>query len=196
MQIESTLAVYDARAEDYARMSETLHELPEMQAFAGLLPAGARLLDLGCGPGQYAEWFAARGFVVEAWDGAAEMVARAAARPGVAARQAMFDALEADTIYHGIWANFSLLHLPRAALPGQLRRIKRALIPGGLLHLGMKLGQGEATDRLGRFYAYWGEEELEQELLEAGFTITARRHGEGPGLAGDVAPYILIRAHG
>ena len=193
---DSTISVYDAKAQDYARLTATLHELPEMEAFGALLPAGARLLDLGCGPGQYAEWFAARGFTVEALDGSGEMVALAAARPGVSARQGRFEDLPDTPTYHGIWANFSLLHLPRAALPAQLRRMKRALIPGGLLHLGMKLGSGEGPDRLGRFYAYWREDELEALLLEAGFTITARRLGEGKGLAGDIDQYILIRAHG
>ncbi len=193
---DRTIAAYDANAAQYARMSEVLHELPEMEALAALLPQGARLLDLGAGPGQYSAWFAARGFAVEALDASGEMVAMAAALPGVRARQGRFEDLPATPTYHAIWANFSLLHLPRAALPAQLKRMKHALRPGGLLHLGMKLGSGEATDRLGRFYAYWREEELEALLLEAGFTITARRHGQGVGLAGDIAPHILIRAHG
>ena len=193
---DSTISVYDDKAADYARLTATLHEQPEMEAFGALLPAGARLLDLGCGPGQYAEWFAARGFQVEALDGSGEMVALAAARPGVSARQGRFEDLPTEPTYHGIWANFSLLHLPRAALPAQLSRMKGALRPAGLLHLGMKLGSGEGPDRLGRFYAYWSEDELEALLLEAGFTITARRLGEGKGLAGDIDQYILIRAHG
>jgi len=191
-----TIATYDARAAEYARMSKTLHELPEMEAFVALLPDGARLLDLGCGPGQYAEWFANHGCAVEALDASAEMVKLAAARPGISARQARFEDLPAAPTYDAVWANFSLLHIPRAELPGHLKRIKRALKPAGLLHLGMKLGTGEATDALGRFYAYWSEEELEQMLLETGFTITARRHGKGVGLAGSVDSYILIRAHG
>ncbi len=191
-----TISVYDARAQEYARLAAAMQELPEMEAFAALLPEGARLLDLGCGPGHHAEWFAARGFAVEALDASGEMAALAAARPGVSARQADFADLPASPAFHGIWANFSLLHLPRTALAGQLRRMKRALYPGGLLHLGMKLGAGEGRDRLGRFYTYWGEDELEALLLEAGFTITARRHAEGRGLAGELDRYLLIRAHG
>ena len=193
---DSTISVYDAKAQDYARLTATLHELPEMEALAALLPKGARLLDLGCGPGQYGAWFAARGFQVEALDASGEMVALAAALPGVSARQGLFQDLPATPAYDAIWANFSLLHLPRTALPAQLKRMKHALRPAGLLHLGMKLGSGEATDKLGRFYAYWSEDELEALLLEAGFTITARRLGQGVGLAGDVDRYILIRAHG
>ncbi len=193
---DTTIEAYDRHAGEYADMAETLHELAEMEAMVGLLDAGARLLDLGCGPGNYGAWFAARGLKVDALDASGEMVALAAAHPGVNARQGRFEDLPARPTYHAIWANFSLLHLPRAALPAQLRRLKGALIPSGLLHLGMKLGSGEKTDDLGRFYAYWREDELEELLLEAGFTITARRLGQGKGLAGKVEPHILIRAHG
>ncbi len=193
---DATIAIYDAKAQEYARLSARLPERAEMEAFAALLPEGARILDLGCGPGHYAAWFAAQGFTVEALDASGEMVALAASRPGVSARQGRFEDLPETPTYHGIWANFSLLHLPRAELPAQMRRIKHALYPSGLLHLAMKLGEGEGHDRLGRFYAYWGEDELEALLLEAGFTITARRHAEGRGLAGERDRYLLIRAHG
>lgn len=193
---DATIEAYDRHAAEYAGMAATLHERPEMEALAALLEPGAHLLDLGCGPGHYSAWFAAQGLKVDALDGSREMVVQAAAKPGVNARQGRFEDLPERPTYHAIWANFSLLHLPRAAMPSQLRRLKHALIPSGLLHLGMKLGQGEAHDELGRFYAYWSEQELEQMLLEAGFTITARRLGKGKGLAGKVEPYILIRAHG
>ena len=59
------------------------------------------------------------------------------------ARLARFDELDAVARYDGIWANFSLLHAPRAEMPGNLARISRALRPGGWLHLGLKLGQGD-----------------------------------------------------
>ena len=196
MSHSATIATYDARAGEYARLAGSLSELPELEAFAALLPEGGRVLDLGCGPGHYAGWLAARGFRTDAVDASGEMVALAAAREGVNAWQARFEEIGGQAVYHGIWANFALLHLPHAEMPSQMRRLKRALIPGGILHLGMKLGAGEATDRLGRFYAYWSEDALEALLVDAGFAITHRRQGRGAGLAGTDEPHILIRAHG
>lgn len=195
MNDDETIRVYDARAKDYADANATLFELAELEAFAATLPAGGRVLDLGCGPGQYAARLAMMGFEVHALDASAEMVARAGAHAGVTAFQARFDALEGPSYYDGIWANFSLLHLPRAELPGQLARIHGALKPGGTFHIGMKLGEGEGPDRIGRFYAYYGEDELERLLAAAGFMVTARKRGSGPGLDGSLSDTVTMLTH-
>ena len=192
MNPEDTLAVYDARVEDYVAMSRQVKERRDLDAFLARLPEGARLLDLGCGPGASAAVMAERGFVVEAIDGSAEMVARAAVIPGVTAWQARFEEVAAHARYQGIWANFSLLHAPRADFPGHLARLHRALVPGGWLHLGMKLGTGEGPDSIGRFYAYYGEAELEELLAAAGFAPRARRMSRGAGLSGQVDDFICI----
>ena len=72
------------------------------------------------------------------------------------------DEIDGEDLYDGIWANFSLLHAPRAAFPLHLMALKRAIKPGGLLHLGMKLGEGEGRDGLGRdhfVYDIWPRHE-------------------------------------
>lgn len=193
---DPTVTVYDARARDYAAMTADLGERVELEAFADALPEGGHVLDLGCGPGFYAAWLAARGFTVRAVDASAEMVALAAALPGVNARQARFDEIDAEGAYDGIWANFSLLHAPRTDLPAHLARLRRALRPGGLFHIGMKLGSGEGADRIGRFYAYYGEEELLDLLHAAGLDPISSRRGSGKGLDGLQSEHITVLARG
>ena len=97
--------------------------------------------------------------------------------------------------YHGIYANFALLHSKRADFMRQITECYQSLHPGGVLHLGMKLGTGEARDALGRFYTYYSAQELRDTLEHAGFTITHTQDGEEPGLAGPVEPYTMIFAH-
>ena len=189
-----TIAVYDAKAQDYADMvSRDSH--PGLDAFLAAVPEGARVLDLGCGTGAMAEKMMAAGRIVDATDASAAMVELAQAR-GVPARVATFDDLDADATYDGIWANFSLLHAPRADLPRHLAAIHGALKPGGYFHIGVKLGTGEARDALGRFYTYYGEDELEERLAEAGFTPITRKHGTGRGLDGTRAPWIWMLCRG
>lgn len=189
-----TLQVYETRAQDYADLIGRA-AAPGLADFVAALPPGGHVLDLGCGPGDSARRFLDAGFTVDAVDAVPAMVSQAR-ELGVPARQATFDQIDTHDTYHGIWANFSLLHAPRADFPGHLARLNRALKPGGRLHLGMKLGTGAHRDGLGRFYTYYSEDELMRHLTEAGFTPATAHRGEGTGLDGTSAPWIWIQADG
>lgn len=195
MTDRETLDVYDARAADYAtRFDNDGKADAQLRHFLDLLPPGANLLDLGCGPGRSAAIMAAAGHRVTATDASAGMIALAAARPGVTARQETFDDLSGIDVYDGIWANFSLLHARRTDLPRHLAGIARALKPGGHFHIGMKTGKSTGRDKLGRRYTYVTDTELTGLLIAAGLTPIARWTGTDAGLDGDVAPWIVIQA--
>ena len=197
MTDDKTLAVYDEKAGDYARLIEK-DEAPSgsLRTFLARLPAGGRVLDLGCGPGTWARHMLQAGFEVDAIDGSQGMVDEASRIPGLNVRRAMFDDIEAASLYDGIWANFSLLHIPRTELPGVLDRLTRALRPGGMLHIGLKEGQGEARDSLDRFYTYYTVEEITALLASRGFSISDLRTGADKGLDGAVAAWFTLTAHG
>ncbi len=188
-----TIAVYDRQADEYARKLAGGND-PHLERFIAALPARARVLDLGCGPGHAAERMQEAGFRVDAYDASPEMVARANAR-GVAARQAVFSDPLPYAPYDGVWASFSLLHAPRADIAGHLAAIHAAMTAGGLFILGLKTGEGDTRDRLGRHYTYYSEAELVGHLERAGFQVETCTHGEGKGLAGTVDPWIVVTAH-
>jgi predicted TPR repeat methyltransferase len=190
-----TLALYDARAADYARAVATPEPSARLRAFIAALPAGGRALDLGCGPGAAAAAMAAAGLDVEAIDASAGMVAVARERYGVPARQGTFDEVTGSA-YHGIWANFSLLHAPRAAMPRHLARLRAALAPGGLFHIGLKTGRGERRDALGRLYTYYTDTEIAGLLDAAGLAVIDRETGRDTGFDGEPADWIVLWARG
>ncbi len=199
MSDQETLAVYARAAADYAkgfaRSKDTFHE-PDYAAFVKALPSNGSVLDLGCGPGHWAARFHADGYRTDALDASAEMAEYARATFGIEVQVGPFETLKTEAQYDGIWAFFSLLHVPRADFPAELDRVKGALKPGGVLSLGMKLGAGEGRDSLGRFYAYYSEDELQQLLSHAGFTVQQSRRGNGEGLAGGVETFVVMTAHG
>jgi SAM-dependent methyltransferase len=190
-----TIAVYDAKAKDYADRFATAKPDRALAAFIAALPAGARVLDLGCGPGTASAFLRAAGHLPDPMDASPETVALANARHAIGARIADFDAVTEVAAYDGVWANFSLLHAPRSAMPRYLAALHRALKPGGLLHLGMKTGSGEARDGLDRMYTYYDVDELQALLRAAGFTPTALVEGTERGLAGTDDPFALLTAH-
>ncbi|MEP5152296.1 class I SAM-dependent methyltransferase [Planktotalea sp.] len=194
MSDKKTLGIYDAKAQDYAKLTVDDAKNADLAAFIDFLPNGGRALDLGCGPGQHAAQMARRGLNVEATDASGEMVKLAAQNEGVSARQETFDDLNGFETYDGIYANFSLLHAQRTKVPEHVSTIARALKPGGIFHIGMKTGAGEERDGIGRRYSYFSEAELEKMLTDNGLTVLRRNHGEDIGLSGEMAEWVILQS--
>lgn len=189
-----TLAAYAARAADYAERFDSDRPDADLQAFIDALPTGGRVLDLGCGPAAASAHMRAAGLDPDPVDASPEMVALANEAYDISARLGHFEDLDAVAAYDGIWANFSLLHAPREALPSHFAAMSRALKPGGLLHVGTKTGAGEKRDVLGRFYTFVTVSELHGLMTAAGLRVIATREGSGVGLAGTNDPYVICRA--
>jgi len=190
-----TIEVYDARAADYSRQTKDLEGLDGLVAFCDAMPKAAHVLDLGCGPGLYAAFIAQQGCLVDAVDASLEMVRLADQHTGVTARQASFDDITGAGIYDGIWANFSLLHAPRANFPNHLAALHRACKPEARFHIGMKLGSNAARDPIDRMYTYYTEDDLLAHVMTAGFIIDHCDHGSSRGLDGVMADWITVAAH-
>lgn len=185
-----TLAVYNAKAADYsARFDSAGKPGAQLKRFMAAVPAGGSVLDWGCGPGGAAAHMVAAGLGVDAVDASEEMV-RLACAAGVPARLGTFDDLEAQAVYDGVWANFSLLHAPREDLPRLLGAVARSLRPSGVFHIALKTGEGTHRDGIDRLYTFLSEDELAGLLTDAGFEIVATDTGCEAGLAGTKDPWI------
>jgi len=103
-----------------------------LAAFDGVLPRSGRALDVACGAGRVARWWAEHGLESLAVDvsGVALRLAReSAARAGVALATAELD-LECDPLPAGPFAAVSCFHYLQRDLFPQLRE---RLAPGGVL---------------------------------------------------------------
>lgn len=197
MSDAETLAVYDRQADDYVRMMHAYAlEDPLNRAFIAACPTGGHVLDLGSGPGSYAVLMAKAGLTVDAIDASSEMIARIPPHDSITARFGVFDDITGNDIYDGIWANFSLLHAPRAAFPRHLAALRRALKPGGVFFIGMKMGVGGKRDDIGRHYEYYSKEALEEHLRTAGLTPKTHWTGQAKGLDETYHGWIVIHADG
>jgi len=192
MTDSQTITVYDQLTQDYVRLTRQDSPDPLLAGFVEHLRPGGNILDLGCGPGDAAAHLKALGFQVDAVDASPEMVRLARETHGLEARQALFEDISGNEIYDGVWANFSLLHARREDFATHLANVAAALKTGGILHLGMKIGNGERRDRLGRYYAYYSQAELAGHLDAAGFGVLKTTLGEDRGLAGNLEPWVVM----
>ena len=122
------------------------------------------------------------------------MIEMADRHPAVTAKLATFEDVDGNAIYDGVWANFSLLHAPRAEMPDHLSKISRALKPGGRFHIAVKTGSGSHRDSIGRLYTYYTEEELTKLVENAGLSVFDRAEGVSAGLSGEDAHWICLAA--
>jgi len=194
MADRETLDVYRDRAADYANLSTLNVPDRHLKAFVSAVPDGGKVIDLGCGHGRSTALMIDAGLKAEGLDASPELAAIAGERFGVKVTVAGFETLDAKGAYDGVFANFSLLHAPKADLPAHLARIAKALCPDGAFHLGLKTGEGERRDALGRFYAYYTDAEITGLLEDAGFSVLSRDFGADAGLDATVAPWIVLLA--
>lgn len=181
---KQTIKAYDSNVDTYKKMVSKLPDLEPLQAFIAELPQGALVLDWGSGPGYLANRMRQAGLKPVCSDASAEMVAAAQQDFGLEARQEPFSALQAVSLYQGIWANFSLLHAERADFPQHIAAAATALVPSGVFYLALKSGSGVARDDLGRLYAYYTQAELEDIIRTYGLHVIHTFTGHSAGMSG------------
>lgn len=184
-----TIAFYEARAPHWVFHSGESHSW-QLDAFLDRLAPHSAVLELGCGGGRDAAHIRSRGFAVDATDATPALVARANQSFALGARVMAFDELEVEAGYDGIWAHACLLHCPRAALPGVLARIHRALMPGGWHFASFKLGDGEGRDLLGRLHNFPSAPWLIAAYEAAGFVVADEAIYVGKASDGTVRDWI------
>jgi len=162
------LQFYRRNAQSYADWAKA--PSTRLRGFLALLPPSGAILELGCGAGNHSAVMLAEGFSVRTTDGSPEMAEIASLRLGHPVEAMLFDQLDAQDAYDGVWASACLLHVPRGELTGILGRIHRALRPSGVFYASYKLGEDD--DSLGRYYNYASPEWLEATYAGAGTWIT------------------------
>ena len=127
------------------------------------VPAGGRILDVGCGSGRDSKRFAELGYAVDARDRSREIADEATRRTGLAVR--VEDVLEMDDrdAFDGIWASAMLIHLDDDEFGEAVRRLARALRPGGAIYISLK--ESERVDVAdGRTFRFRSPEEASRSI--------------------------------
>ena len=172
-------AGYDALAETFGEWGARVEGDPWarfLDDVADRLPAGALVLDLGCGNGTKIARLADR-FEVTGVDLSERQVRLArAAVPTASFVQADFTALDFPAeAFDAVTALYSIVHVPRDEQPELLGRITRWLKPGGLFLASMShVGGEDSTDEwLGveMFFSGFDADTNRRLVRQAGFEL-------------------------
>jgi SAM-dependent methyltransferase len=134
-----------------------------------------RALDIGCGPGQYAQLLVKEGYEVELADASIEMLKIAHRRlnkGGLAAGDTKriehlnnYYCLEQFDL---IFACAMMVHVPRAIAPTIYRTFHRLLRPGGALFVNFKIGDHSLIGIGDRYFEYYRDYIIPWNMLEEG----------------------------
>lgn len=127
-----------------------------------------KIIDLGCGPGNHAEYFTRKKCNVLCLDYAEGMI-DLCRKKGLNAELMDIEELNLpEKSFDGIWAYASLLHVLRYKLPCIIEKLRQVLKPNGIIGLALKEGKGEeyksSDDYPGtkRYFVYFTEDEIKQ----------------------------------
>ena len=162
-----SLDYYDAHAKEYAELTVKADMSPAYDRFLAYLPAGAAILDAGCGSGRDSLCFMKKGYDVTMLDASEGMCNCAEELTGRKALCMGFHEIEFADRFDGIWACASLLHVSEKELENVLVKFHRALKRDGVLYASWKYGEAERMDG-GRFYCDMTEEKLRRVLARLG----------------------------
>ncbi len=151
---KSTLNYYDENVVEFAcqTVSIDMHDLYEL--FINQLPQRdtQSILDVGCGSGRDASYFAKQGYEVTAIDASAGLI-QWAQKYHMSSRISWvhldFSSIENQTWenkFTGIWACASLLHVPFLELSFIIKSLLYTLTDKGVMYLSFKCGEGERVD--------------------------------------------------
>ena len=164
-QTTSTLEYYNSNATDFVfgTVGVTFSEMQDM--FFEYIPNGGKILDFGCGSGRDTKYFIDKGCLVDAVDGSSELCKIASEYTGISVKQMLFEELEAEEEYDGIWACASILHMEKGKLPTIISKMAAATKRNGAIYMSFKYGEFEGI-RNGRFFTYLTEESFAEILKE------------------------------
>lgn len=156
-----------------------------------------RILDLGCGPGNYTRALHAAGMKVVGTDVSSEMLSFAQKSiPQSASSHSIssvawiqgnvLEACFCEESFHGIWFSAVWVHVPRVAARDLVGRLSRMLIPGGTLYVSAQIGTGSIVRLEGRTFFFYTDSEMQELFREARLDLFETWTGEvSDGTCGD-----------
>jgi len=184
MDVKKLKDTYNKIAKDYTKdHAEDTWDDDFIEYFSQELPRGAKVLDLGCGPGTDSVKLAKKNkdFKIYGLDLSDELL-KIASEQLPKANFLQGDMLQKfpyeDNFFDGVFAKASLVHIPKTEIGKVLEEMIRVAKKNGILHIAVKRGEGEQEVRENdygykyeRFFSYWQSEEIKEVFNKYNLTL-------------------------
>ena len=138
--MSGTIDYYDKNVNEFFETTVNADISEQYNFFEKYLYKGAALLDCGCGSGRDTKYFLEKGYDVTAIDGSKELCMKASKLTGIDIKHMLFQDINFDKRFDGIWACASLLHLSKEDLIEVINKLKVAMTSRGVLYISFKYG--------------------------------------------------------
>lgn len=147
--MDKNISYYDENAMSYFYNTKYLDMMEAYNRFLSRVVSGGLILDFGCGGGRDSKYFLSRNYKVSAIDGSKEMCRLASEYAKIYVKNIEYKDFSDTSIYDGIWANASLVHLDDNNLLSTLSSIREALKDDGVFYMSLKNNKSEReSDRV------------------------------------------------
>ena len=154
-----TIKYYNKNAKRYCEQTIGGNVQENYDRFLKHLNKNAYILDFGCGSGRDSKYFFNNGYRVRSIDGSIEMCKLASKYINKKVDCMKFEELNDVSVYDGIWACSSILHVEKEHLIDIIIKMINSLKTNGIIYASFKLGTGYEIKE-GKYYNYLTKNEM------------------------------------
>ena len=165
-----TIKYYNKNAKRYCEQTIVGNVQENYDRFLKHLNKNAYILDFGCGSGRDSKYFFNNGYRVRSIDGSIEMCKLASKYINKKVDCMKFEELNDVSVYDGIWACSSILHVEKEHLIDIIIKMINSLKTNGIIYASFKLGTGYEIKE-GKYYNYLTKNEMIETLNKIGKNV-------------------------
>ncbi|EHN68651.1 class I SAM-dependent methyltransferase [Aliivibrio fischeri] len=160
-----TIKYYDTHAESYYLQTNHIDMSSSYDRFRRLIPRHCHILDAGCGVGRDTRYFMSKGYKVYSFDLSDKMVEITKKYPFAFCKKMAFSEVDFYEEFDAIWANASLLHVPKKELKDVMTRLLKSLKINGHMYASFKTPKN-FIPRDNRDFIFHTEAELHELMVD------------------------------
>jgi SAM-dependent methyltransferase len=171
---------YSQNPEFYFKRTFCVDPSSFIDPFLSILPAGASVIDVGCGSGRDLLWMKNRGYRAVGFERSKEMARLAVAGSGCKVIVGDFETYDFSKLsYDAVYSSGGMVHVPHDRFVPLFENIIRCLpATDRYAYISLKSGQGTRTDSRGRVFYLWQDEDLRKIFADHGFRVVSHSYSE------------------